>query len=158
MAKTKEVLAPAALDPEKMAESTREQQEAHVRMVPKICRGPLQYSNEDEQALFKKWYVFEAKDDFNGARKFILVLFAAAQKFATPGFRVSVPSIPEEDEWITIRRAGWTYLRVRGQLVGRACGWDLNEEIMRHKFDGAEHETECPICGTPHYWTGPVFY
>lgn len=157
-AKIKEPLPPQALSQEEMADSTREQQESHVRVVPLTCRGRLMYDPEDEQKSFKKWYALRDANDDVGARRFIGKLVDAAQEVAAVGVTVRIGPLPEaEGDWFALRQIAFPLIRLRGQRVGFRCGVDLVEEILKHPFDGAEHETVCSGCGTPQSWKAPIF-
>ena len=37
------------------------------------------------------------------------------------------------------------------------CGYDVNELVLLHQFDGAYHEEPCPKCGTIIDFSSPVF-
>lgn len=157
MAKNKkQPLPPTALAPEEMADSTREQQEAHVRVVTRTCMGPLLIKPEVEAANFEVWHKIEAKGDDKAARAMIEELVKAADKVAFPGF-VPTPTMPAKGDFAELRRIALPLIRLRGNRVGQGCNYDHNELICAEAFDGAEHEVECPGCGTPVSWRSPVF-
>lgn len=160
MTKTKkEPLPPMALAPDEMADSTREQQEAHVSMVSRTCRGRLMYDPEHEQEGFKAWYALAEAKDEKGARELIVELAVAAQDVAAPGVVIAVPPPPEEKgNWFRLRQIAFPLIRLRGDRVGFRCGWNQNEAVLAEKFDGAENEADCPNCGTVFSWKAPVFH
>lgn len=73
------------------------------------------------------------------------------------GLRCQGPQIPEAME-------RWQQLMADGkeeearQVVTRAgCGQDFGETVLAEPFDGQEHESTCPKCGTVTRWRSPVF-
>ena len=136
----------------------RKEQEAQIRASSRRCRGPLMHDSESEREGFDRWRELEAKGDDEGAREMIDLLVLEAQEVAAPGFRVRLPGMPEKGNWMGLRRVGFPLIRLRGDAVGRGCGADLNDEIVSHPFDGAEHETACHDCGVLTSWKAPVFY
>ena len=141
-----------------MTKSKRKQQEEQIRAVSRRCRGPLMYDDAREQEGFSQWRALEAERDDSGARKMIERLVKDAQEVAAPGLKVHAPPMPEEGDWPALRRAALPLIRLRGSRVGRGCGADLNDQILDHPFDGADHETACPDCGVLTSWKAPVFY
>ena len=135
----------------------REKQEEQIRAVSRRCRGPLMYDDVKEQEGFNQWRALEAERDYRGAVKMVARLVEDAQEVATHGLKVHTPPMPEGD-WPALRRAALPLIRLRASRVGRGCGSDLNDQILDHPFDGAEHETACPKCGVLHSWKAPVFY
>jgi hypothetical protein len=39
----------------------------------------------------------------------------------------------------------------------QACGYDVNELILKHPFDGKDHTERCPRCKTEISFRSPVF-
>ena len=134
------------------------EQEAIVEAVTKRCRGVHLVEPEKQTTRFEAWYALERKDNVKGAAKMIAELAEAANEHTPAGYIVSAPIVPEDADWDALRRLAFPLIRLRGDAVGRTCGWDLNEEIVQHPFDGAEHLTECPNCGIEISWKAPVFH
>jgi len=141
---------------------TKEQQDEHVRKVGRTCRGPLLVDPKVEAANFTKWYGLEEAGDVDGVIAMIGELYDEAKKLAAPGFRFGAPRVVVDADapgaWDYLRRIAFPFIRLRGDKVGKGCGYDLNQEILKHPYDGEGHEIECPECGTPTSWTSPVFY
>ena len=135
--------------------AAREVQEEAVLSVTKKCRGKYLVDPEVEAERFEKWRGLVDAGDEVGARDMIEELAAAASEIAP----FTVQARPaDEGDWEGLQRAALPLIRLRGDTVGQGCGWDLNEEIVGHPFDGAEHTTECPNCGISISWKAPVFY
>ncbi len=133
------------------------EQEAVVLAVTKTCRGPYLISEERQQLGFEAWRAVEDTDE-KGARQLIKDLIQEANNH-TPSGMVLDRALPEEEgNWPALKRIALPLIRLRGDEVGQGCGWDLNEEILKHPFDGAEHMTDCPQCGIEISWKAPVFY
>lgn len=145
-----------------MKDWTKEEQDEHVRKIGRTCRGPLLVDPKVEAANFKEWYVLEETGDVDGAIKMIGELHDEAKKLAAPGFKFGKPKIVVDADapavWDYLRRLAFPVIRLRGDKVGKPCGHDLNQEIVRHPYDGEMYEMKCPKCGTPTSWTSPVFY
>lgn len=150
---------PKALKPSEMADSTREQQEAHVLMNGRTCVGKLMRKPKDEAALWKEWHAIAASGKEKAAREFIKSLLASAQKLAAPRVTLSIPELPtEKGNWFRLRQIAFPLIRVSGSRVGFRCGWNQNVAVLAEEFDGKDHEVDCPNCGRPFLWTAPVFY
>ncbi len=134
----------------------REEQEILVTSVKRLCRGPYLVEAQDEEDRFAEWRRIEAADDEGAARDMIDRLVVAANAAAVPGF-VFTPRTVAPGDWDGLRRVVFPLIRLRGDMVGHTCGWDLNEEIVKHPFDAAEHETKCPTCDINISWRAPVF-
>ena len=145
-----------------MKDWTKEQQDEYVLKVGRICRGSLLVDAKVEAANFIRWYAFEDASDVDGAIVLIDELYEAAKKVVAPGFKLGkLPLVVDADAfgvWEYLRRIAFPMIRLRGDKVGKPCGYDLNQEIVKHPYDGEEHEMACPGCGTPTSWTSPVFY
>ncbi len=132
----------------------REAQEELVLSVTKKCRGPYLVEPEAEAERFEKWRGIVDAGDETAALDMIAGLAEEATVLAP--FTVHARPVHEGD-WESLQRAALPLIRLRGDTVGQGCGWDLNEEIVKHPFDGAEHETDCPNCGHSISWKAPVF-
>ena len=133
----------------------REAQEETILAVTKKCRGPYLVEPEAEAERFEKWRGIVDAGDETAALDMIGELAEEASVLAP--FKVHHRPVIEGN-WESLQRAALPLIRLRGDTVGQGCGWDLNEEIVKHPFDGAEHETECPNCGISMSWKAPVFY
>ena len=138
--------------------TTREGQEAHVRMVQRLCNGPLLVKEGTERARWKRWRALEADGDWGSALGMALELRDAAQALVeSKSLVVYLPPAPPEGDWSAMRRAVFPLLRLRGVTIGQGCGNNLNDEIVKHPFDGAEHQSICPKCGVVTSWKAPTF-
>ena len=133
------------------------EQEEIVTAVTKRCRGIHLISPEDQAERFEAWRALEDKGNIKGATKMIGELVEIANEHTPKVFVMSEPTIPDDVDWDALRRLALPLIRLRGDKVGQSCGWDLNQEIVKHPFDGAEHITECPNCGISMSWKAPVF-
>ncbi len=133
----------------------RDAQEATVLAVTKRCRGKYLVEPEKEAERFEQWRVIMDAGDETAALDMIAGLAEEATALA-PFTVVARPVV--EGNWESLQRAAFPLIRLRGDTVGKGCGWDLNEEIVLHPFDGAEHETECPTCGHSISWKAPIFH
>lgn len=133
------------------------EQFAAVMANNRTCRGPLVVTDKAQAAGFKAWYALEATGYWGGAVKLLAKLVTNAQLVAdklhgAPGkFRVTCADV-EEGNWDGLRRVIFPFIRLFAEKVGKPCSVDLNEEVVRHPWDGAEHVTDCPGCGAPHSW------
>lgn len=139
----------------KQLAEAREANEAQVLAVTKKCRGPYVTDAEEQAEGFDEWRGIEGVDE-KAARALITRLEERATELAPTGMAVAAPPVGEGD-WEGLKRAAFPLIRLRGDRIGRGCGWDLNEEIIKHPFDGGEHVTECPNCGISISWKAPVF-
>lgn len=133
----------------------RDTQEATVLAVTKKCRGKYLVDPEVEAERFDQWRDIVDSGDEGAALAMIATLAEAASELAP--FTVT-PRPVVEGNWESLQRSVLPLIRLRGDTVGQGCGWDLNEEIVLHPFDGAEHTTECPNCGISMSWRAPVFH
>ncbi len=134
--------------------AARKVQEEVVLGITRRCRGPHLVAEGEQRERFDRWYEIEKAGKEKPARTMIAELVEAANELAP--FEV-VARHAEKGDWEGLRRAAFPLIRLRGDAVGHGCGWDLNEEILKHPFDGEDHETECPNCGVSMGWTAPVF-
>lgn len=141
----------------KKKDPDRKAQEAHVRLVGRTCVGPLLIKPKEEKARWVRWRALEDAGDWEGALEMITALVATNQKHCNKGFKLQARPLPEKGDWPALRRVSYPQIRLRSQTVGQGCGWNLNEEIVKHPFDGEEHVTTCPDCGAEHSWKAPVF-
>lgn len=136
-----------------------EEQQAHVRSITRICRGPLMVEDEVWQKNMATWLALKDAADVDSARDFIVMLANDAKQYGPPGYRMSAPSAESlSEDWERLERLALPLIRLRGDKVGHACGQDVNELVVAGGFDGEEHSAECPGCGTEITWTAPVFY
>ena len=135
----------------------RGEQEAHVLAVRKRCRGVHLVREKEQRSRFDAWTALEDSADLKGASVMISNLVEAANKHTKSGFVVSEPIYTGDEGFDDLRRIAFPLIRLRGDKIGQGCGWDLNEEILKHPFDGAEHLTTCPNCGIEMSWKAPVF-
>lgn len=144
---------------EQMRSPRRREQEQHVLAVDRICRGPYLVHPEEEAKRFAAWYSLEEKNDEHAMRQMIWALMQEAEEETARGFTLRLAGPPyEQRDLQALRRIAFPLIRLRGDTVGKPCGWNLNEEIVKHAFDGAEHVTDCPGCGVEMTWKAPVFY
>ena len=138
----------------KERDAARKEQEEVILAVTKTCRGPYLVEPEKEAERFEQWRDIVDSGDEPAA----LAMIAGLAEEATAIAPFTVHSRPvKEGDWESLQRAALPLIRLRGDTVGKGCGWDLNEEIVLHPFDGAEHVTECPNCGISMSWKAPVF-
>ena len=140
----------------KKKSDVRLEQEALILGVTKRCRGVYLVDADTQTKNFEAWRAIEDAGKEKPALAMIDELVEAANEHAPKGFVVSARPVVE-GSWDSLRRAALPLIRLRGDKVGQGCGWDLNEEIIKHPFDGAEHMTECPNCGHDISWKAPVF-
>lgn len=132
-------------------------EEAQVRVIKRTCLGPLMLKDEVWQKNLKLWEGIEDAGDMASAHDFIVMLVNDAKKVAHPGFKLSPPEDLPED-WVALRRIALPFIRLRGNKIGRACGYDVNDLVVAAGFDGEEHSAKCPNCGTMITWRAPIFY
>lgn len=60
--------------------------------------------------------------------------------------------------------AHWQRLMEKGKVeeartvqTRTGCGYDVGQTVLEYPFDGADHETTCPKCGTVNRWRSPTF-
>ncbi len=146
-----------------MKDWTRVQQDTHVRSIERTCRGPLLVDPEIERVNFDRWYVLEELRDVDGVGGLLGELYENAKQLAAPGFKLgAVPALvvdPNDAEtWEYLRRLVFPMIRLRGDKVGKPCGYDQNQIVVAHPYDGETRQVPCPDCDTLFVWTSPVFY
>ena len=142
---------------------TRSEQEIFVRSVERRCRGLCLSTDDSQRENFAEWYKISATKDWDSAVEFLLRIEKSireymAQTFPDRSLPILSISEVERDDWVRLQEIIFKFIRPRGDEIGLGCGWDLNDEITQHPFDGMERKYECPNCGNKGTYRSPIFY
>jgi hypothetical protein len=124
----------------------RSEAEIDMRRVDRRCRGPWLLSLADQQVLREKWQAIVATNNVRNAAVFVLAL---EKTLSVP---TAMASTASNDSWAQLSRRS-------AELIFACkenCGYDVNDLICQHPFDGVEREAACPKCGQTH--TFSTFY
>lgn len=120
------------------------------------CRGVLLRTDAEQRPLFDQWYAVEQRGMPMEAESFLAMLHSDAQHIANnhgpEGFKLFWPEVRihravYERNWEELRRLAFPLIRLRGEMIGRPCGYLLTELVEAVPADGGEHTVVCPRCG-----------
>lgn len=127
---------------------TREEAHALVRHVRRTCRGKAVLDPAIMRSLHLAWDDVSGHADWEKAKKLCAL---AETESGTTG-----PEVADGD-WEAMGRRVLSAIYAHGDSIGKPCGYDFNDIICAHEFDGKMHTVECPKCGATNVFTAPVF-
>lgn len=122
-----------------------------VRSIQRRCKGPAIFPPEVQRAYFAQ--IGDADPE-----ALLGALLAELQTMLDPALAVRILAYAR-----AARDTRGAYhalvatLRIHATDVGRSCGYDVNDLICAHPFDGQAREVTCPRCGTVISYRAPRF-
>jgi hypothetical protein len=114
---------------------TRDNAIAEIRGTKRTCRGLWRIPEADRAVLHKQWHTVRSTNNIDDGLNFKLAL------------EMSLGVSKHEP----VGDVTWDFVERRvAELVfscNENCGFDVNDLICAHPFDGVEREVPCPKCG-----------
>lgn len=148
---------------------TREDAVQDIRAIRRTCKGPKLLSLAEQEPYLAQIRAATPAT----APGLVEPIVALRRRLRLPG--VSVEELdPEELKLLQLKGQpgppsivtkgadgllSWALESVRANAgdAGKPCGYDFNETVLQHPFDGAEHVYRCPRCGVEGTFRSPRY-
>jgi hypothetical protein len=123
----------------------REEANAEVRKIQRICRGLPLLTEEKRVELHTAWHAAHANLDIAAATDVVRRAEEAINKPYRPDF--------VHEDWQTLSA------RASDAIFAHSmdCGVDFNDIIVAGPYDGQHHDYKCPKCGQTGTYRAPYF-